>query len=1211
MIFQGVRLPDEIRIAQEKGELVVFAGAGVSRGSPSDLPSYGELVDEIGGRLGAKIPEDLNPDEVLGRWFKEGRPVNEEAARILKRPSSSPTVLHKSIIRLFGEADRVKIVTTNFDLHFTTSAQEVFPDDAVPTYSAPAIPLGDEIEGIVHVHGSADRPQKMVFTDADFAQAYLNRGWAKDFLLSLFSRYSVLFVGYSLNDMVVSYLARGMRGADSRWALVPGSLDTAERERWDHMGISTLTYPVGGTKETRHQALTTFFADWAQHCSETVLDHAPRIKALASKLPPERDEDSEYIDYCIKQEPLARDFFAHLKQPAWVGWLNERGYLKPIFETDKKYRRDLTPSQVHMARWLCGYVRENYAEWFLDLIQKNNNHINPALADLLSHHLWSTKPGKTVPLFTTWVSLLLAQGESVLNTYTWGYIFKECREDKTTGMALELFEMLTRPKLRLRRFWDLSLFDQDKDRKKTGGRKVDHEIEWLSETDLHSVEDGWNQCLKPRMKTLAEQLMALITRQLTAAHTLLRGVGKANDAYDSLSWGRSSIAPHQQNDRPLHGTPSLLIDAARDILNLWIREAPERADAQMQIWWNYQIPIFRRLVIYGKSRDGRLSANAKLRWLLSHDLIFTLGLKKEVFDLLAVAYPEAGVSVRRRILARIRKGVVRDRAEKLDPQTIAYEQFNVLTWLDSHAPNCELIKRALSEITKRNPDFKVREHPEFDHWHGEAGFVDPKEGFDFDRILSEPPDGYLDSLLGAKEESFRKDRWSYLSNLGVLFGRDREWGARFMTALARREIFEIDLWQGVFSAWREVLKGQEDWCWMLDVCESLPHEAAVSGGIAYAIDHGFWEKETEVSDEMVERAEKLMRTAWKLCRDDPEKMETANRDWYTNAINHRGGWIGQFWIEHLNYLRKKAGKRWRRIPVAYRRMITQALDGDGAVRSYARIALVPYVAYLFAWDKAFAREKLLGLFDWKQDPVVAQQSWSVLLDYSRGNNIEWNLKLLDYLREFVVQITPMLRDAAEEEGQFDSTTLSHLGQHLASIAMRAMDDPVASGFFSDFLPILPDGVREGMAQGMGHHFEHMSDEEQLAIWDRWFKRYLEDRIVGVPVSLSPDESKTITYWASKLKGIFVPMTALIRKMPLKEAMAYSIITNLVEEKLADKFPEEACWFCCKVLEADEHPGWDGELKGIYAIFAERIPDSLAFKKFKEILYQRGWRGSDD
>ena len=51
MIFKGTKLPDEISIARDKGELVIFVGAGVSRPSPSNLPLFDGLVVEIGRRL--------------------------------------------------------------------------------------------------------------------------------------------------------------------------------------------------------------------------------------------------------------------------------------------------------------------------------------------------------------------------------------------------------------------------------------------------------------------------------------------------------------------------------------------------------------------------------------------------------------------------------------------------------------------------------------------------------------------------------------------------------------------------------------------------------------------------------------------------------------------------------------------------------------------------------------------------------------------------------------------------------------------------------------------------------------------------------------------------------------------------------------------------------------------------------------------------------
>jgi hypothetical protein len=57
--------------------------------------------------------------------------------------------------------------------------------------------------------------KRMVLTDRDFGRAYLTEGWARRFVLELFLKYTVLFVGYSHNDPVMQYLARGLPPGDS------------------------------------------------------------------------------------------------------------------------------------------------------------------------------------------------------------------------------------------------------------------------------------------------------------------------------------------------------------------------------------------------------------------------------------------------------------------------------------------------------------------------------------------------------------------------------------------------------------------------------------------------------------------------------------------------------------------------------------------------------------------------------------------------------------------------------------------------------------------------------------------------------------------------------------------------------------------------------------------------------------------------------------
>ena len=77
-------------------------------------------------------------------------------------------------------------------------------------YIGPALPLGEDFYGVVYLHGNVRKPTGMVLTDGDFGRAYLTNAWATRFLVSLFQKYAVLFVGYSHNDLVMNYLTRGL-----------------------------------------------------------------------------------------------------------------------------------------------------------------------------------------------------------------------------------------------------------------------------------------------------------------------------------------------------------------------------------------------------------------------------------------------------------------------------------------------------------------------------------------------------------------------------------------------------------------------------------------------------------------------------------------------------------------------------------------------------------------------------------------------------------------------------------------------------------------------------------------------------------------------------------------------------------------------------------------------------------------------------------------
>src|SRR3954471_18695695 len=142
-----IDVPEPLLEAQRNGTLVVFAGAGVSMPPPSDHPSFEWLARQIAEGSAQAREENEPPDRFLGRLQNEGVRVHRRAWDILSAPSSRPNRLHNDLLRLFNAESGIRLVTTNFDPHFTTAAEELL-EDGVTVFNAPALPLGNQFDGI-------------------------------------------------------------------------------------------------------------------------------------------------------------------------------------------------------------------------------------------------------------------------------------------------------------------------------------------------------------------------------------------------------------------------------------------------------------------------------------------------------------------------------------------------------------------------------------------------------------------------------------------------------------------------------------------------------------------------------------------------------------------------------------------------------------------------------------------------------------------------------------------------------------------------------------------------------------------------------------------------------------------------------------------------------------------------------------------------------
>lgn len=1196
MNFGHVELPREVQDAIDEDRLVVFAGAGVSLPPPSNLPLFNKLAQDIcGGHVDAG-----REDRMLGENHRSGVDVYAACARKLYGEHTSHTELHENILKIFKKSSSVRIVTTNFDNHFSTAAKKVYRKESPKEHHAPALPLGDCFKGVVYLHGSVvEGVSSLVLTDRDFGEAYLTRGWATRFLVDLFSTYTVLFVGYSHNDVTTTYLAHGLNPSTTkkRWALRPHDATNDELRNWKHLGISVMLYPLNpDTSENSHSRLSDFFSEWAVHRKSRLVSKAKRAKKIGSGLPPESADEKGFIEHCLQDKDLEHIFLSSIRHHAWFSWLEQNHYFDILFSNKPKI---LSESDRVLINWLVGFIRLKHPKLLFDIIRRNQCRMHEDFALELARSLCGNNKKKDKH-FSDWIALLISCNKLHYPSDFAGFFLDNCMLPKDCYIALQLFEIITKPKLVLKENF---IYDQ-----------TAHQNSLIEETEIrvkfssiykYQIENFKNK-ISPHLDKIAEPLLRLCEKQVYDTYSLQFSIYGSVKSFDSFSWDRSSIASHEQDEHPLYPTFSCLVDILRDILQYLLDNNYQRAVVLRDEWWSSGIPIFKRLSVYAYSIDNSVSADEAILWLLSNDLIFRSGMKKEVFDLLAKTYNSASSKTKKRLLQRISRGYTGAGAKKLDSDTLDYEKYNVLVWLKRHERDCQLLEDALRELTDNRPDFSERDHPEFDYWIHGGGIVDPSEGIDFEKILSNPPAEFIESLKCSREGSFKRDRWRHLSNLKTLFERKNEWGCDFIRQLSKENDISVDTWNSVLFAFCEIPKS-DDWKWLLALLEELPQEKEIYSGIAYLISHSIWKKESKPTDDDLDRAARLMKEAWKLSRQDTETTSSVNRDWLTTAINHIGGWIGEFWVHYCRHLYNRDRQSWTGIPEDIRNILLQAVSGKSATEVNARVSLTPWIGRWYDLDSTFSKDTFLPMLDWSQDSVVAQQTWSVLLNYNRGTSLDFEQILIPYYREFAEKVSDLLKETADNTQRFDDQALQNFGSKIAAITMIEGNNPIEFNFINDFISAMPEISRVGFAIWI-ERFLKESDKDKVELWNLWLREYVELRLMGMPIPISLEEGNHMLKWCLYLTPIFADAVELLTKVPKQEIFAYSIIKDLASSPVADDEPLYACKLANAAMEAEDYPHLHQELPELHKKWRPVIGKNETFEKFEELMFKRGWRG---
>jgi hypothetical protein len=1106
----GIEFPEPLLAGLREGNLVIFAGAGVSIGPPANLPDFRRLAEQIADGTGEVIQDREPEDRFLGRLRFDGVDVHTRAARILSRGEPSPTDLHRDLLRLYPSIGQVRIVTTNFDQLFERTVEEI--QDSPDVFVAPALPLGDRFNGIVHIHGAVSRPGEMVLTDSDFGRAYLTEGWARRFLVNVFRHFTVLFVGYRHNDIIVNYLARALPESEigKRYVLTGPSDD---RQKWEVLGIEPIVYSK--STDADHRALYEGVRRWADTVRRGTLDWQHEITEIAAKPPPIGTEEEDIIKYALADPVTTRFFVDAARSPEWIQWLDERKHLEPLFNSD-----EFQECHGMLAFWLGEHYAISNAEELFLLIGKHGTRLSPRFWWELGRDIFARyQPPIDRKILSRWVSLLITTAPPTPDHHVLLWMGQRCAKEGVLPSLLQVFDFMTRSSLVVRKsFVHMPAGESSGDRV---------EVTVTSVADEYALDTLWSSAIKPNLPGLAITLMNIGVGRLQERYSIWASWQRANHDFDLDSWGRSAIEPHEQDSR--RKAVDALVDAARDCLEYFVSQPAYIANS---ISWCDQlsaseVPLLRRLAVHTLALRQDLSAEHKLHWLIQFGL-HDGPVRHELFRAVQSVYSQASPEARAKTIEAIFAYRWPNEADQDNERRAARRQYDWLQYLHMAAPDCSLTTQALDKILAKYPEFKPSDNPDMSHWMT-GGWIGPRSPWTADELLGRRPIEWLHELLSFQAtDVLGADRHGLISTITEAAKRDTTWGLELADSLATAGEWATDLWQGLFDTWRTVKLEESQDRHVLLFLNRRELRPIRYREIADVLCEWAKKEDKSLSLDMLSEVNAAACSLWQEI--DGTEMPIESNDWLLLAINSAPGMLAQFWLHSLSRWRKNQNPTPDALNDEYRSALSTIVLDQTLAGRLGRCLLCSQLAFLLVADEDWTKQHLLPGFILADNIAEFQAAWDGFLCWGHLNPTVAKLLELGFLK--AVRHIGTTRDRRER-----------FTEYYASMVIYFVTDPLAV-WIPEFFDYGTVEMRHHFTWAIGRQLQAMDEKRQTDLWHRWLRRYWENRLQGVPRPFDDREIEATLDWIPHLKNVFPEAVELAQQMRSVELQHGSVIYQL-------------------------------------------------------------------
>jgi len=1106
-LTEDVVLPRDLITAHREEDLVIFVGAGASVDPPAHLPSFKKLTRRLAEMAGVPFEETVNDngkktpqepreyDRFLGAMPKNFD-LRRHALELVSPPDSHPNPTHEAIMCLSAAYREPRVVTTNYDDHLAEAAAAA-GIDLPARWDAPFLPQGDDFSGLVHIHGSTKGDRRgVVLTDEDFGNAYLSNGWATRFLVPMFRRYTVLFVGYSLGDLIMRYLARGMSAKTRCYALV--SEDKAARGDWERLGVQPIGYPVRKRKDRKgdHDALVKVLQAWNWFARMGEKEHRKRIKTIIDAGPESLGiVDHDYLMFRLEILAGVRDFtnvtwtLPPEKAWAWLRWIDGN---VPEFKT-AFLGEPTSKSTNELLLWYAGrFIADPKLHGAaLDVVQRQGQDFNDFLFNQAQYY--AQVLGEASPeAGDRWKVLLL---HSIRRRKFDNPIpYRPAGEAESLAVLAEAM----RPRLVLNRWWS-SGADND-------GIPAAPSCELVWDLERESLGAHLSKAVEqapagdPRLGLILENAL-LECCEIVKSYNGGRSLGELNYEY------RPAIEEHDQNNKFGHG-----IDAIIDALRDYGTKSQANTDLADR-WWRFDRVLFRRLAIHLVTVSS-LSANEKIGWLIEHTNLYEPNYRHEIYHLLKMVIENASPTVKERLLEHVLTAP--PKTDHDSDKLKKYNTYNLLTWLTQCDTNWEQARIARDDLQAAHPSFAPRQHPDFSMWV-ESGFIGgraPMPQEEFTSRLHQDARAMLEDLLRYPDTTFEQPVWQDVYDLvrNTCTSQPHE-GVKILDALNQishdRASRVRDMRCAIVEGWGQAgLTGLEER--VITELHNLTDsdEEQVHRTISRFLCNQIQKRQKSPESSFTEQMRQIASQLW---REHSEEFSNPNNiDPAGPAPLHLNSWpgeIAQYWVGEID--RRRHEHEEPDLTTEEETALINFLHSTGSLRDATLPALSYHLFYLFQVVPEFITRELLPFFSQND---TAAQVWEAFMcgprysiDILRAGLLPAMIKMWDRIDHFTDNRT---------QNAFMNLTLN--------ILFFADIDPEHQKQLLRRTVLTQQGeLAWRFAESAYSFLEHQEEEKKDKIWNTWLREHLTNRLNGIPREARTEE---LAAWADlvPLLGTHIP-----------------------------------------------------------------------------------------